>query len=83
MTDPAVRSGLLTVERALRRAVPGARTASFADTGSRALVSTDGRTTYVLAYPPPDTKGFGDNTAAAKRAAAALSGVTVAGRRST
>src|SRR5437588_2769371 len=77
--DPAVRAGLLRVQRAVRQAVPGARMASFADTGSRALVSADGRTTYVLAYPPPDNKGFGNNTDAAKRAAAALAGATVAG----
>jgi RND superfamily putative drug exporter len=79
VSTPQVRAGLLAVERAVREAVPGTRTASYADTGSRALVSADGRTTFVLAYPPPDNTGFGDNTAAAKRATAALSHVSVAG----
>ena len=78
-TDARVRSGLLAVSRTLRAVNPGTRTASFADTGSRAFVSADGRTTFVLAYTRPDTKSFGDNTAAAKRAAAALAGATVAG----
>ena len=33
----------------------------------------------MLAYPPPDNESFGNNTKAAKAAAAALAGVTVAG----
>src|SRR5581483_2147028 len=77
--SPAVKSGLLSIEAKLRRAIPGARTASYADTGRRTLVSADGRTTFVLAYPPPDNESFGDNTKAAKRAAAVLAGDTIAG----
>jgi RND superfamily putative drug exporter len=53
--------------------------ASFATTGNRAFVSRDGRTTFMLAYPPPDNESFGNNTKAAKAAAAALTGETVAG----
>jgi putative drug exporter of the RND superfamily len=79
VSSPQVRAGLLGVQRTLRQAIPGIRTASFADTGSRAFVSADGHTTFVIAYPPPDNTGFGDNTAAAKRATAALSAVRVAG----
>ena len=43
-------------------------------------MSADGRTTFVLAYPPPDNEAFGNNThAAAKTATAALAGDTIAG----
>jgi RND superfamily putative drug exporter len=79
VSSPAVRSGLAQVEAKLRRAIPGTRTASFASTGSRAFVSSDGRTTFVLAYPPPDNESFGNNTKAAKAAAAVLAGDTIAG----
>jgi RND superfamily putative drug exporter len=79
VSSPAVRSGLLRIEAGLRAALPGVRVASFADTGSRAFVSGNGRTTFVVAYPQPDHEAFGNNTRAAKRAAAALAGETVAG----
>ena len=79
VSSPVVRAGLLDVQRRLQRAIPGLRTASFASTGNRAFVSADGRTTFVLAYPPPDNESFGNNTRAAKTAQAALSGQTIAG----
>ncbi len=79
VSSPTVRAGLKQVESKLRSAIPGARTASFATTGNRAFVSGDGRTTFVLAYPPPDNESFGNNTKAAKKAAAVLSGDTIAG----
>jgi putative drug exporter of the RND superfamily len=79
VTSPGVKAGLLNVETKLRQAVPGARTASFADTGDRAFVSADGRTTFVLAYPPPDNESFGNNSKAAKAAIAALAGDTISG----
>ncbi len=79
VSSPAVRDGLLAVESKLRAAIRGLRTASYADTGNRAFVSADGRTTFVLAYPPPDNESFGNNTRAAKVAAAALAGDTIAG----
>ena len=54
----------------LRRALPRARVASYASTGSEAFVSRDGRTTFALAYPTPDADStFGENTAAEKRRA--------------
>ncbi|MEX2413692.1 MAG: MMPL family transporter, partial [Thermoleophilaceae bacterium] len=34
------------------RALPGAQIASYASTGDRAFLSDDGRTTFLLAYPP-------------------------------
>src|SRR5581483_8293057 len=77
--SPAVKSGLSQIEAKLRQAIPGARTASYASTGSRSFVSSNARTTFVIAYPPPDNEGFGNNTKAAKKAAAALAGDTIAG----
>jgi RND superfamily putative drug exporter len=79
VSSPAVLTGLRTVETRLHAAIPGVRTASYASTRSTAFVSHDGRTTFVLAYPPPDNESFGNNSQAAKRAAAALAGVRIAG----
>jgi putative drug exporter of the RND superfamily len=79
VSSPAVRSGLEQIEVKLRHAIPGTRTASFASTGNHAFVSADERTTFVLAYPPPDNESFGNNTKAAKTAAAVLAGDTVGG----
>jgi RND superfamily putative drug exporter len=79
VSSPAARAGLANVQRRLQRAIPGLRTASFASTGNRAFVSADGRTTFVLAFPPPDNESFGNNTRAAKTAQAALAGQTIAG----
>jgi putative drug exporter of the RND superfamily len=79
VSSPAVRGGLENVQRRLERAISGLRTASFASTGNRAFVSADGRTTFVLAYPPPDNESFGNNTRAAKKAQAVLAGQTIAG----
>jgi RND superfamily putative drug exporter len=78
--SPRVRGELRSVEASLQRALPGSRVASYASTGNPAFVSKDGRTTFVVAYPPPDAKQpFGENPEAAKRAARALAGATVAG----
>jgi RND superfamily putative drug exporter len=79
VSSPSVRAGLERVESKLHQSIPGTRTASFASTGNRAFVSADGRTTFVLAYPPPSNEGFGDNTKAAKTAAQTLAGDTIAG----
>jgi putative drug exporter of the RND superfamily len=79
VSSAAVTAGLERIERTLRVALPGTRTASFASTGSRAFVSANGRTTFVLAYPPPDNESFGNNTRAAKIAARVLAGDRIAG----
>jgi RND superfamily putative drug exporter len=79
VSSPEVRAGLIQLETKLRQAIPGTRTASYASTGNRAFVSADGRTTFVLAYPPPDNESFGNNTKAAKTATATLAGDTIAG----
>jgi putative drug exporter of the RND superfamily len=79
VSSKSVVEGLRKVEARLRAAIPGARIASYASTHSRAFVSADGRTTFVLAYPPPDNESFGNNTRAAKRAEATLAGERIAG----
>lgn len=79
VSSPAVRSGLERIQTLLERALPGTRTASFASTGNRAFVSSDGHTTFVLAYPPPHLGSFGSNPHAAKVATSVLSSALVAG----
>jgi RND superfamily putative drug exporter len=79
VSSASARAGLQAVNAKLHAALPGARIASYTSTGSRAFVSRDGRTTFEIAYPPPDKEAFGTNTHAAKRATAALAGSTVAG----
>jgi putative drug exporter of the RND superfamily len=75
-----VRAGLSAVEARLRATLPGARVAGYASTGDPAFTSHDGRTTFVVAYPPADPKqAFNDNPEAAKHAIKALEGATVAG----
>jgi RND superfamily putative drug exporter len=78
--SPGVRADLRAVDGRLAHALPRARVASYASTGDRAFVSSDGRTTFAIAYPQRDpNSSFGENPDAAKRARAELRGVTVAG----
>jgi putative drug exporter of the RND superfamily len=77
--SPAVSAGVRGVTGVVERAVPGSRVASYATTGDRAFVSGDGRTTFVLDYPPPEPGEFGQSPKAEKAVQAALRGVTVAG----
>jgi putative drug exporter of the RND superfamily len=80
VSSAAVRRELRAVEARLAGVEPGARIASYASTASPAFLSPDRHTTFVIAYPRPDpNQPFGDNPKAAKRATAALAGVTVAG----
>jgi len=74
-----VRSGLADVGSRIAGAVPHSRIASYASTGNRAFVSRDGRTTFVVAYPPPTPGSFGQNAQAVSAAGAALQDATVAG----
>jgi putative drug exporter of the RND superfamily len=79
--SPGVRAELAAVDARLRRALPHARIASFASTGSRAFVSKDGRTVFALVYPRLAGKSdWGENPEAARAATRALNGVAVAGR---
>src|SRR5271165_6811987 len=76
----SVRQGLRAVESRLQTVLPGTRLAGYASTRSPAFLSRDRRTTFVVAYPPPDrTQAFEDNPKAAERAGAAIDGLTVAG----
>jgi putative drug exporter of the RND superfamily len=78
--SPGTIAQLRGVEARLQRALPGSRIAGYASTRSPTFVSKDGRTTFVVAYPPADrTQAFEDNPKAAKKAIAALKDVTVAG----
>ncbi|HWF32062.1 MAG TPA: MMPL family transporter [Solirubrobacteraceae bacterium] len=75
-----VRGELAAVEARLLRALPGTRLAGYASTRSETFVSKDRRTTFAIAYPPPDrSQTFEDNPKAAETAASALKGTTVAG----
>jgi RND superfamily putative drug exporter len=79
--SPGVRAQLTAVDARLRAALPGARIASYASTGSRAFVSKDGRTVFALAYSPLTAKSdWGENPEAARAATRAMRGITVAGR---
>jgi putative drug exporter of the RND superfamily len=80
VSSPAVKAELQAVEARLERTLPGTRMAGYPSTGDPAFLSKDERTTFVIAYPPPDpNQPFGDNPNAAKKASAALAGMTVAG----
>lgn len=75
-TDPAaVRDDLRRLEQRLARALPGVRLASYAHTGDRAFRSADGRTTFVLAYPPESD----DERRSVDAALRVAAGTTVAG----
>src|SRR4051812_39390258 len=62
----------------VQAALPDARIASYASTHSRAFVSADGRTTFALVYIPAKG-GVDPGQAEARRATAAVAGVTVGG----
>jgi RND superfamily putative drug exporter len=79
-SSPKVQAELRALEARMERTLPGTREAGYASTHNAAFVSKDGRTTFIVAYPPPDpNQPFGDNPEAAKKASRALAGATVAG----
>jgi RND superfamily putative drug exporter len=81
ISSRGVEGELRAVEARLQRTLPGARMAGYASTHNDAFLSNDGRTTFVIAYPPPDpTQAFENNPKAAERASASLRGVTIAGQ---
>jgi RND superfamily putative drug exporter len=78
--SPVVEHGLRSVESHLEQVLPGTRLAGYASTHAQTFLSADRRTTFIVAYPPPDrTQAFEDNPKAAKKASAALAGTTIAG----
>ena len=79
-SDPAVRAQLRELEQRTQKAVPRARVSGYGSTGSRAFVSKDGRTAFVIAYPPADPNSpFGGNPDAEKHLRSALKGMTIDG----
>ncbi|HEX6458513.1 MAG TPA: MMPL family transporter [Thermoleophilaceae bacterium] len=79
-SDPAIRSQLRDLEQRTQKAIPRARVAGYGSTGSRAFLSKDGRTAFVIAYPPADPNAtFGGNPNAEKHLRATLKGMTIGG----
>jgi len=76
--SPGARADLATALAKVKTALPDARIASYASTRDRTFVSADGRTTFALVYIPA-TGGVDPGQAEARRAQAALDGVTVGG----
>jgi RND superfamily putative drug exporter len=76
--SPGTKAQLQRALAAIGASLPGSRTVSFASTGNRLFVSSDGRTTFGLVYPRSgiDPELPAGALAAASRAASA---VTVAG----
>ena len=79
-TAAGSRADLASLERTVQRTLPGARVAGYGSTGDKAFLSKDGKTAFVIAYPPPDPdQPFGDNPKAEKKLRAALATTTVGG----
>ncbi len=76
--SPGVTAELSSAFAQVKKAMPDVRIASYASTHDRAFVSRDGRTTFALVYHPA-VGGVDPGQAEAKKAQAALEGVTVAG----
>jgi putative drug exporter of the RND superfamily len=74
------RGELASLEQTVEKTLPGARVAGYGSTGDKAFISKDGKTAFVIAYPPPDPdQPFGDNPKAEKKLRAALANTTVGG----
>src|SRR4051812_32868874 len=76
--SPGVRADLEAALAKVKAALPASRIASYASTRDRTFVSADGRTTFALVSIPAKG-GVDPGQAEARRAEAALDGVTVAG----
>jgi putative drug exporter of the RND superfamily len=80
VSSPGIAAQLAAVEAQTRRTVPGIRVAGYASTRNPGFVSPDGRTTFVIAYPPPEAKeAFGNNPEAARHLSRALRAMRVGG----
>ena len=76
--SPGVAGELTAALAKVQTALPHARVASYASTHDRAFVSKDGRTTFAL-ISIPALGGVNPGQAEARRAQAALAGMTVGG----
>ena len=79
VTSTGVRSQLAVAFGRAADALPGARTASWVSTGSRAFVSADGRTTFDLVYPVANFASSNPYGTALPRLSRAMAGQRVAG----
>jgi RND superfamily putative drug exporter len=77
--SPSVKSGFSDVVQRIAAAAPEARVASYFSTGNRAFVSHDGRTTFVVIYPPPEPGTYGQSPKALTAITAAVAGQQVDG----
>jgi RND superfamily putative drug exporter len=74
------KTALLSLEKATRDALPGARVAGYGSTGDESFLSKDGHTAFVIAYPPPDPdQPFGDHPKAEKKLRAAITNLSLDG----
>jgi RND superfamily putative drug exporter len=76
--SPGVRQELARAFDGLERRVPSVRVASYASTGDRGFVSSDGRTTYALVFSP-QPKDMHAPPAATESVRRALAGERVGG----
>ena len=76
--SPGIRGDLEELDATLKKALPGARIASYPSTGDQAFVSKDGRTVYALVYPT-GADSFDSNTEAAHKASSAVAGLRIGG----
>ena len=80
VSSPGVDAQLAGVEAEVRKVIPGVRVAGYAGTHDPSFLSRDGRTTFIVAYPPPEpNESFGNNPEAAKHLTRALRTITVEG----
>ncbi len=79
VTSPRAQAGIGEVAARMESAVPRVRIASYTSTNNHAFVSRDGRTTFLLVYPPRARGNFGRNTEAVNQAEQALRGLHPAG----
>ena len=80
VNSPLVLSDLENVEQHIKQVVPRARVASYATTKhDAAFVSPNGRTTFVIAYPPPEANPDGNSPLAAMAVSNALKSIRVGG----
>lgn len=78
VTDPAAVRDLASVDARIAKALPGARTTSYASTRDPALIGRDGRTTALVVYPVP-VPGASPYASSLQTLRTALSSATVAG----
>ncbi|WP_199314822.1 MMPL family transporter [Streptomyces cadmiisoli] len=81
LSSPQAQSELHILDERVRRAVPGARTASAVSdpAGAASFVSKDGRTTFAMVYPVPDFTSADPYSKALPAIEDALSAIRVGG----